>query len=250
MAGPSPPARARDGRRTLPPARRPIGATSSSARLCSIARITAAATSWGDLVPTPSGSVTPVLAYIPATRMKPGATTETPTPGLPQVLSEPEREPAQAELGGRVDRRRRRRGLARERRGTRGGRARAPPSPGASSRARTIGARRLMSSIRSMSSGRQVGQQAAGGQGRVGDQHIHVRRHRLGGQAVDLGADRQIAHGRPGTEVGGEPPQLRFTAAGDDQLNAPRRQRAGDCVADPASGARHQRGAAGQPEPF
>ena len=62
------------------PSRRLSGATSTSARLCSIARITAEATSSGVRVPTPRGSSTSASANIPASRMNPGSTTETPTP--------------------------------------------------------------------------------------------------------------------------------------------------------------------------
>ena len=64
------------------PMRSPTGATSTSARLLSIARITPSATCSGERVPTPRGSVAPESANIPAPRTKPGSTTETPTPAL------------------------------------------------------------------------------------------------------------------------------------------------------------------------
>ena len=64
------------------------------------------------------------------------------------------------------------------RRRTRGGRGRARPSPGDSARASTIGARRLTSSARSISSDVNVVEPPAGGQRRVGDEHVDRRRPR------------------------------------------------------------------------
>jgi hypothetical protein len=62
------------------PSRRPIGATSISERLCSIARTTARATSSGFFVPTYGGSLAPESWNMPASLMKPGKIVETPTP--------------------------------------------------------------------------------------------------------------------------------------------------------------------------
>jgi len=58
----------------------PTGATSISARPRSTARTTAAPTSSGVRVPTNGGSFVPDSANMPASRMKPGKTVETPTP--------------------------------------------------------------------------------------------------------------------------------------------------------------------------
>ena len=135
------------------PARSGSGATSSSARLRSIAFTTARATSSGRLVPTQGGSLAPDSANMPASLMKPGRTTETPTPLGDEVLAQRQREAAQAELGGRVDRGARRPG--------------APDSDDMNSRcplpratigsirpwASSIGARRLTASARSICSG-------------------------------------------------------------------------------------------------
>ena len=50
------------------------------------------------------GSSVPLSANIPASRMKPGKTVVTPTARVRQVLAQPERHAAQAELRGRVER--------------------------------------------------------------------------------------------------------------------------------------------------
>ena len=86
------------------PARSGSGATSSSARLASIAFTTARATSSGRLVPTKGGSFAPDSANMPASLMKPGRITETPTPFGARSSRSDEREAAQAELRRRVDR--------------------------------------------------------------------------------------------------------------------------------------------------
>ena len=61
-------------------ARNSVGATNISAGLVRMAFSTACATSTGDLVRTPLGSSTSLLANMPASRMKPGSTTVTPMP--------------------------------------------------------------------------------------------------------------------------------------------------------------------------
>ena len=62
------------------------------------------------------GSATPASANIPASRMKPGSTTDTPTPCGRRSARSAEREAPQAELGRRVHRGRRLGRLARQRR--------------------------------------------------------------------------------------------------------------------------------------
>src|SRR5581483_9105574 len=62
------------------PAFSPKGATSISARSLRMTFTTPAATFSGVTVLTPKGSLTPVSANIPASRTKPGKTTEAPTP--------------------------------------------------------------------------------------------------------------------------------------------------------------------------
>src|SRR5439155_493764 len=62
------------------PARSGRGATSISPRLRSIAVTTARATSSGERVPTPGGRLTSASANMPASRMNPGKTVDTPTP--------------------------------------------------------------------------------------------------------------------------------------------------------------------------
>ena len=62
------------------PPRERSEATSTSPRLRSIACTTALATSSGERVPTPGGSFTSESANMPASRMKPGNTHDTPTP--------------------------------------------------------------------------------------------------------------------------------------------------------------------------
>ena len=62
------------------PSRSATGATSTSARSCSMAPSTAAATWSGVRVPMPGGSFAPESWNIPAPRMNPGETTDTPTP--------------------------------------------------------------------------------------------------------------------------------------------------------------------------
>ena len=64
---------------TVAPSRIGRGATATSARFRSIAEMTARATSSGDRVPTPGGKKARESANIPASRMKPGRITETPT---------------------------------------------------------------------------------------------------------------------------------------------------------------------------
>ena len=71
----------RRGRRRPPRAQpRGSGATTISVRLRSIASAVARPTRSGVTVPTHGGSRTPASAYMPASRTKPGDTTETPTP--------------------------------------------------------------------------------------------------------------------------------------------------------------------------
>ena len=78
---------AHDGRRRsgatfreTAPARWASGATSTSPRSCSIASHHRSRHILGLRVPTPGGSLTPESANMPASRMKPGNTQETPTP--------------------------------------------------------------------------------------------------------------------------------------------------------------------------
>ena len=66
-------------------------------------------------VPMPGGDFAPESANMPASRMKPGETSETPTPLGPRSAAQAEGEAAQAELGRVVDRATRARRLARER---------------------------------------------------------------------------------------------------------------------------------------
>ena len=100
---------------TIAPTRRVIGATSTSALLRSIARTVARATSSGVRVPTVDGSCAPEEANIPASRMKPGSTVDTPTPLIAQVGAQARGEAAQAELRRVVHQRARRGRLAAQR---------------------------------------------------------------------------------------------------------------------------------------
>src|SRR5438552_10470181 len=60
--------------------RRPSGATVAMARFVSIACATALPTSTGERVVSPLGGLRFVSAHMPASRIGPGCTTETPTP--------------------------------------------------------------------------------------------------------------------------------------------------------------------------
>ena len=163
-------------------------------------------------------------ANMPASRMKPGKITETPTPMRPQVLAQAEREAAQAELRRRVDRR-----------------AAASPAlpdsedmktmwpraardhPLGSSRASSIGARRLTSSARSICSTRERRRAAplAGSAG-VGDEHVDLAGL---GQRAAPGAARSArsARERAAAELGRE--RLEHLGAAAGERRAARRGR-------------------------
>ena len=50
----------------------------------------------------------------------------------------------------------------------------------------------------------QGAQQAGGGMGRVGDQHIHLSLQRLAGEAIDIRGDGEVGHDRARAEVLGQ----------------------------------------------
>ena len=103
-SGAGPRRRARGDEASTAPARSGSGATSSSARLDSIAFTTARATSSGRLVPTPGGSLAPDSANMPASRMKPGEDHGDADALGREVLAQGQGEAAQPELRRRVDR--------------------------------------------------------------------------------------------------------------------------------------------------
>ena len=74
------------------------GATAISSLLRSIARTTAAETSAGVDVPRPGGGLAPDEANIPASRMKPGETSETPTPFRARSTRSPSANPRSPNL--------------------------------------------------------------------------------------------------------------------------------------------------------
>ena len=125
------------------------GATAISTLLRSMALTTPAATSLRRGRPQAGGGLAPESANIPASRTNPGATSETPDAGAGEVGAQAEREAAQAELGGVVDRGPRAGRLARRaRRRRRAGRRRARASPGRAPARMSIGASRLTRSAR------------------------------------------------------------------------------------------------------
>jgi hypothetical protein len=64
---------------------------------------------------------------------------------------------------------------------------------------------------------RELRKQTAGRHARVGDEHVHARIDRRGGQPVHVLGHGEIRHHRPGPEVLGQARQLLLAAAADQQ---------------------------------
>ena len=183
-------------------------------------------------------------ANMPASRMKPGNTVVTPTPVPRSSSCEREAESAQAELRRAVDgRRRRSRPCPTATRSTRCGRCRARASAAASARASCIGARRLTSSARSISSALKLSSAPGRRQRRVRDQHVDPAPARPApppapGRTGPRPASRRRRRARARARSSTSPLRpLTITVA-------PRAvQRARDRLPDPARRAGHQRGA-------
>ena len=122
-----------------------------------------------------------------------------------EIVAQAEREPAQPELGGRVDADRGRWRLPRER-GDEDEMALAALGalPGASSRAMSIGDSRFTRSARWSSSGREALELAGAGKPRVGDQAVRPRPASLD-QPLGGSVRAEIGRGRRGASPGSEP---------------------------------------------
>ena len=81
-----------------------------------------------------------------------------------------------------------------------------------------IGARRLTSSTRSISSGLSFGSVPEPGQAGVGDQHVHLTG--LGDQPLDLGAIGEVGDDRASAELTAQRLQRVGATAAEDELGA------------------------------
>jgi hypothetical protein len=174
--------------------------------------------------------------------MKPGNTPVTPTPAG-EVLPEAEREAAEAELRGRVERRPGRRDLPREGRDDHD--VPAPALDHAGREAVREGHGRAEVHVERAIDllGRELEERPARGERRVGDEHVDVAR--LLREPLDVGARREIGDDDVGPDLAGDPGERVRAPAAQHELHAPLVERAGDGLSDAAVRARDERPAGG-----
>ena len=168
--------------------------------------------------------------------MKPGRTTDTPTPCRPKILTDPQRKAAHPELGGRVQRGGRRRRLAGQRRDEHHVAAAPSDHPwcqsaGQSDRRAQIDLQHVVDPLLV-----EVGEQSARGVGRRWPRGCPPRPPRRAAARRPGGSARSHTIACPETSSASARERL-GPAPGQDQLGTTRGKRARDRVTDPAGGA-------------